>query len=402
MPIDLDVIISVLLSLVAALVMSFAATPVVKSFAKRVGAMDVPRDNRRMHDHPIPRQGGLAIFLGFILSVVFFAEVTRQIQGILLGSVIVVIVGAIDDILDIKPWIKFVAQTAAALVAVYHGVVIDVLSNPIVVSNVDYISLGWAAAPMTVVWIVAITNAVNWIDGLDGLSVGVSGIASVTMLVIALIVSNGNTAIVMAALAGACIGFMPYNLNPAKIFAGDTGALLLGYVLSTMSIIGLFKFYAIVSFAVPFLILALPIFDVVFNTFRRIFHGQKPWVSDRGHVHHRLIDMGLTQKQAVAILYCISTVLGLAAVVLTASGEIRAIIFLLAFTAAAAIGIFILRTARHDTRERGDGEPGGDGRGERGDGEPGGSAQDAAHDPDAADPDGGDPDGGGGGDGDEH
>jgi UDP-GlcNAc:undecaprenyl-phosphate GlcNAc-1-phosphate transferase len=360
MPIDMDVIVDVLISLAAALVMSFAATPVVKSFAKRVGAMDVPKDDRRMHDHPIPRQGGLAIFLGFILSVVFFADVTRQIQGVLLGSVVVVIVGAIDDILDLKPWVKFLAQTFAALVAVYHGVVIDVLSNPIVVSSVDYINLGWAAAPLTVIWIVAITNAVNWIDGLDGLSVGVSGIASVTMLVIALIVANGNTAIIMAALAGACIGFMPYNINPAKIFAGDTGALLLGYVLSTMSIIGLFKFYAIVSFAAPFLILALPIFDVVFNTVRRILQGKKPWTSDRGHVHHRLIDMGLTQKQAVAILYCISTVLGLAAVVLTTSGEVRALIFLLTFAVAAVIGVFIFKTTRRETRSQDDGDAVGD------------------------------------------
>ncbi|MDR1299577.1 MAG: undecaprenyl/decaprenyl-phosphate alpha-N-acetylglucosaminyl 1-phosphate transferase [Oscillospiraceae bacterium] len=349
MPIDLDVIVKVLVSLVAALVMSFAATPVVKRFAKRVGAMDVPRDNRRMHDHPIPRQGGLAIFLGFILSVAFFADVNRQIQGVLLGSVIVVIVGAIDDILDLKPWIKFIAQTAAAIVAVAHGIVIDILSNPWVASDIEYLQLGWAAIPITVIWIVAITNAVNWIDGLDGLSVGVSGIASVAMLVIALLVANGNAAIVMAALAGACIGFMPYNINPAKIFAGDTGALLLGYVLSTMSIIGLFKFYAIVSFAAPFLILALPIFDVVFNTFRRVLHGQKPWESDRGHVHHRLIDLGLTQKQAVAILYCISTVLGLAAVVITASGEMKAVIFLLAFVVAAAVGAFILKTTRRDS-----------------------------------------------------
>ncbi|MDR1217857.1 MAG: undecaprenyl/decaprenyl-phosphate alpha-N-acetylglucosaminyl 1-phosphate transferase [Oscillospiraceae bacterium] len=360
MPIDLDVIVKVLVSLVAALVMSFAATPVVKRFAKRVGAMDVPRDNRRMHDHPIPRQGGLAIFLGFILSVVFFADVNRQIQGVLLGSVIVVIVGAIDDILDLKPWIKFVAQTAAAIVAVAHGIVIDILSNPIVMADAEFLHLGWMAVPFTVIWIVAITNAVNWIDGLDGLSVGVSGIASVAMLVIALLVSNGNTAIVMAALAGACIGFMPYNMNPAKIFAGDTGALLLGYVLSTMSIIGLFKFYAIVSFAAPFLILALPIFDVVFNTFRRVLHGQKPWESDRGHVHHRLIDMGLTQKQAVAILYCVSTVLGLAAVVSTASGEMKALIFLLAFAVAAAVGAFILKTTRKDARTR-DGQAEGSG-----------------------------------------
>ncbi|MDR2606104.1 MAG: undecaprenyl/decaprenyl-phosphate alpha-N-acetylglucosaminyl 1-phosphate transferase, partial [Oscillospiraceae bacterium] len=302
--IEISTLIQVALSLVAAIVMSFGSTPVVKSFAEHVGALDVPRDNRRMHNHPIPRQGGLAIFLGFVISVVLFANLTRQIQSILIGTVIVVITGAIDDIVDLKAWIKAIAQVGAALIAVLWGsVVIERFSNPFAIFGLggSYIELGAFAIPCTIIWIVAVTNSVNFIDGLDGLAVGVSGIASGTMLVTALIVADGNTAIVMAALAGACIGFMPYNMNPAKIFQGDTGALLLGYVLSTMSVLGVFKFYAVVSFAVPFLILALPIFDTVFAIIRRLAKGQKPWVGDKGHIHHRLINLGLTQKQAVAV-----------------------------------------------------------------------------------------------------
>lgn len=348
MPIDMNLLIKVLSSLVAALVMSFAATPVVKSFAQKVGAIDVPRDGRRVHDHPIPRLGGLAMFLGFILSVVIFADITKQIQGVLLGSVVVVIVGVIDDIVPLKAWIKLAAQIFAALIAVFHGVEINFLSNPNFLSGDMYLSLGVLSVPLTVIWIVAITNSVNLIDGLDGLAVGVSGISSATMLVIALLVAEGNVAIILAALAGACIGFMPYNINPAKIFAGDTGALLLGYVLATMSIVGLFKFYAIISFAVPFLVLALPLFDTIFAFFRRILKGRNPMSPDRGHVHHRLIDMGLTQKQAVAILYCISTVLGLSAVVLTTSGEMKAALLVLAFVVAAVIGGFIMKTTHRD------------------------------------------------------
>ncbi len=355
MQIDTQVLIKVLMALAAALIMSFAATPVVKSFAYRVGAIDVPKDGRRMHDHPIPRLGGLAIFLGFVLSVVLFADINKQVQGILLGAVVIVAVGAVDDIVPLKAWLKFLIQICAAGIAVAHGVVIEVLSNPNIFSGTEYLVLGKLSIPITVLWIVAITNSVNLIDGLDGLAVGVSGIASITVLVIAIVVSDGNVAIMMAALAGACIGFMPYNLNPAKIFMGDTGALLLGFVLSTVSVMGLFKFYAIISFAVPFLVVGLPLFDTAFAFCRRIFTGKNPMSPDRGHVHHRLIDMGLSQKQAVAVLYSISAVLGLAAVVITTSGEIKALILMLAFCVAAAIGVGIMNH-RHEAAKTAENE----------------------------------------------
>lgn len=332
-----------LLALVAAFAICFAATPIIKIFAQRVGAMDMPGDARRVHDHPIPRMGGLAIFMGFVLSVVLFGDITEQVRGILLGSILIVAVGAIDDVVSLKAWVKFLFQILAAIIAVAHDVVIEVIMNPNVFSDTDTLSLGIFAIPITIVWIVAITNSVNLIDGLDGLAVGVSAISSVTMLIISLAVAEGHVAVLLAALAGACIGFMPYNLNPAKIFMGDTGALLLGYVLSTASIIGLFKFYAVVSFAVPFLILAVPLFDTVFAFFRRLIKGQNPMSPDRGHFHHRLIDMGLTQKQAVAILYSISAIMGLAAVVMTTSGEIKALILILAACFALIVGAWTMK-----------------------------------------------------------
>ena len=328
--------------ILVAIAISFFTTPIVKMFANKVGAIDVPNEARRVHDHPIPRLGGLAIFIAFIISVVLFADITRQIQGILLGAVVVVVLGVIDDIVSLPAWLKFIVQVFAALIAVYHGVVIEIVSNPNLFSNVEFLKFGVMAIPITVIWIVAITNSVNLIDGLDGLAVGVSTIASVTMLVISLVLYDGNMAVIMAALTGACIGFMPYNLNPAKIFMGDTGALLLGFVLSTASIIGLYKFYAIISFAVPFLVLGLPLFDTVFAFCRRILSGQNPMKPDRGHFHHRLIDMGLSQKQAVAVLYAISAVLGLAAVIITTSGEIRAMLLVLAFCAAAVIAAAVI------------------------------------------------------------
>lgn len=194
--------------------------------------------------------GGLAIFLGFIVSMLLFVDITQEVRGILLGAIIIVITGVIDDIISLRAWTKFLIQILSAVIAVLHGVVINVVSNPNVFSSQEAIVLGWLAIPLTVLWIVGITNSVNLIDGLDGLAVGVSTISCVTILVVALLVSEPNVALIVAALAGACIGFMPYNLNPARIFMGDTGSLLLGYVLATVSVLGLFKFYAIVTFVV--------------------------------------------------------------------------------------------------------------------------------------------------------
>ena len=326
-------------ALITALLISFVATPVVKSLAQKVGAVDVPKDGRRMHDHPIPRMGGLAIFLGFTLAVLVFADLTRQLQGMLLGAVIIVVLGIFDDIYALRASFKFVVQIIAALVAVlYGGNVISVLSNPNIFSSNPWWVLGPLSIPVTVLWIVAITNAVNLIDGLDGLAVGVSTISSMTLLVIALTVSEPDVAVLTAALAGACIGFLPYNLNPAKIFMGDTGSTFLGFVLATVSIQGLFKSYAIISFAVPFLVLGLPIFDTCFAILRRLARGQSPMAPDRGHIHHRLIDMGFTQKQAVAVLYLISAILGLSAVVLTTNNAMKAMLFLLALCMAGAFG----------------------------------------------------------------
>ena len=334
MKIELSLIGVVAAALIVALIVALVATPVVKSLAFKMGAMDVPKDNRRMHDHPIPRMGGLAIFLGFLLSVLLFAEITPQLRGMLLGSVIIVVLGIFDDIYSLPAMFKFVVQIVAALVAVFSGNVIQTLSNPNIFSSDLYWDLGVLSIPVSVIWIVAITNAVNLIDGLDGLACGVSTISSMTLLVIALNVSEPDVAVLTAALAGACIGFLPYNLNPAKIFMGDTGSTFLGFVLATVSIQGLFKFYTIFSFAVPFLMLALPIFDTCFAILRRVSKGQSPMAPDRGHIHHRLIDMGFSQKQAVAVLYVISAILGLSAVVLTTNGTVRAMLFLVALCVA--------------------------------------------------------------------
>lgn len=344
----------VLVAMVLAALISLATTPLVKGLSVKVGAVDVPKDNRRMHSRPIPRMGGMAIFLGFIFSVVLILPLELSTQGMLLGAVLIVILGIFDDIYALSARLKFVVQVVAAAIAVMAGNRIEVLSNPNIFSPDPYWELGWLSIPVTVIWIVALTNAVNLIDGLDGLACGVSTISSVTMLVIALLVSEASVAVMMGALAGACIGFLPYNFNPAKIFMGDTGATFLGFVLATVSVQGMFKLYTIISFVVPFLMLGLPIFDVCFAVIRRLLHGQSPMAPDRGHVHHRLIDMGLSQKQAVGVLYVISAILGLSAVVLTTSGALKAMVVLAALAAAAGVAARLFLSTGGEAVQTGD------------------------------------------------
>ena len=339
---------TIIAAFAVAAVLSYFFTPPVKNFAHKVGAIDVPKDARRMHKKPIPRLGGLAIYGGFLCSILIFGQLDETMLCVLLGAAIIVALGIFDDVLALGAKLKFVVQIVAAAIPVCIGdLQIGLFTNLNPLSDTPFVHLGILAVPVTIIWIVGITNAVNLIDGLDGLAVGVSSIAAITMLAVALLTGNMPIAITMAALAGACIGFMPYNLNPAKIFMGDTGSTFLGYMLATVSIMGLFKFYAVISFAVPFLILGLPIFDTANAIIRRVAAGRSPMSPDRGHVHHKLIDMGFNQKQAVAILYAISATLGLTAVVLTSSGEVKAIVLLLAVLAAILVGACVIYGAEH-------------------------------------------------------
>lgn len=320
---------------------SFGSTPAVKRMAYMVGAVDVPRDDRRMHNHPVPRMGGLAIALAFLLTTLLSVPLSVELQGIMLGGIIILVLGVMDDILTLPVLPKLIVQIIAAGVVVAHGCTIQIVTNPFS-SSMDYFDIGALSIPVTIIWIVAITNAVNFIDGLDGLAVGVSGISAGMMLVIALLVAENNVALIMAALMGACLGFIPYNTNPAKIFMGDTGSTFLGFILSTMSVQGMFKMYAMISFVVPFLILGVPVFDICFAVIRRIAKHKSPMTADREHIHHRLIDMGFSQKQTVAITYILTGVLGLAALLLTSSGEAKMLILICAVIVVAVLAVLVI------------------------------------------------------------
>ncbi len=328
---DTKEILILILTFVVAFAFSFAATPIVYRFAFKIGAIDVPRDSRRMHKKPIPRLGGLAIIFGFTVAICCFGHLTRSLGAILAGAAIIAVMGVVDDCKNLDAKLKFCIQIIAALVVIIGGNIrITVLTNPNIFSDNPYVILpDWLSGVTTVLWIVFITNAVNFIDGLDGLAAGVSAIMSVSLVFIAVRVGEYSVATVGLALMGACFGFLPFNFNPAKIFMGDTGSTFLGFMLATLSIQGVFKSYAIISFAVPLLILGLPLFDALFAMIRRIYHGQSPMTADRGHLHHRLIDMGFSQKQTVFILYTISGILGITAVILAESGTLRALILLI-------------------------------------------------------------------------
>ena len=303
------------IAIICAFFISVTLTPIVRVLAFKFRVTDIPKDTRRMHTKEMPLMGGLAIFFAFILCAMIFCEIDRKIIGVLLGSVLIVVTGIIDDKYEMKAVFKFIMQIAAGIIAYLSGIVIQQIN--IFGTIIDFEVLGIDGL-VTVVWIVALTNAINLIDGLDGLSCGVSTISSFTLL-ISLIYSDTPFSVIVLTgiLAGSCLGFLPFNFNPAKIFMGDTGALFLGYTMSVLSILGCFKLNALVSFWVPFLIFALPLLDTAFAFTRRILTGRSPFSADRGHVHHRLIDKGFDQKHSVLLLYAVSGISGVSAILIS-------------------------------------------------------------------------------------
>lgn len=330
-----------------AILISFTITPLVRVIAYKLGAIDVPRDNRRMHKVPIPRLGGLAIFIGFVAATMVFAEYSPAMITIWFGGLILVVLGILDDVFRLHALIKGVVQILVALIAVWQGLTIEFIN---LFGN--YIVFGVFEIPITILWIVGLTNAINFIDGLDGLSCGVSAICSTALLLVTLTTSdNWALALVMAILTGSCLGFLPFNSNPAKIFMGDTGALFLGYTLAVLSVDGLFKFHTIMSFLIPLSIFGVPLFDTFFAIVRRMRKGQNPFTtSDRGHIHHRLIDMGFNQKQSVRILYAVCGILGISAFMLAHERWIEAAAIIVIGLATYIINFLVLRNPQ--TREQ--------------------------------------------------
>lgn len=326
-----------IVAVICAMLLAYTLTPTVRVLAFKIGAVDVPLDNRRVHKKPIPRIGGLAIYLSFTITTMLFCDFSNELVTIWIGGGLLVCLGILDDIFRLNAWYKLFVQILVTIFAVFNGCVIDHINLGGV-----YLDLGYFAIPLSILWIAGLTNAINFIDGLDGLACGISAISSLSLLTVVMLNGDFVSSIICGVLFGACMGFLPFNSNPARIFMGDTGALFLGYTLAVLSVQGVFKLHAVLSFLVPLVIFALPIFDAAFAIFRRVLSGKSPFAPDRGHIHHRLIDMGFTQKESVKILYAICGILGLVAVFCTESMFSKTRVFKAVAILVIAILIFII------------------------------------------------------------
>lgn len=304
-----------IVAFITAFIISFLTTPFAKKIAFKVGAIDQPK-KRGVHKEPTPRMGGIAIVFGFMITLLLVTPFMpllnlRQLLGVTGGATIIFLLGFFDDIHDLNAKFKFGVQVIAALLVSLCGIKIQFVSWPFV--NDSLIPLQAFSIPLTVIWIVGVTNAVNLIDGLDGLAAGVSSIASICLMALSIHSGYPLALILTATLAGSCLGFLPYNFNPATIFMGDTGSTFLGFILAVTSILGLLKSYTIATIFVAVLVLGLPIFDTAFAILRRFMSGKPIMSADRGHLHHRLMDKGYSHKQAVVTLYGVSGGFGLTA-----------------------------------------------------------------------------------------
>lgn len=302
------------------LVITLFMTPVIKRFAFIVGATDKP-NKRKVHQKLMPRMGGLAIYISFVIGMLLMMPQHEYFWPMIIGATVIVITGALDDVFELSAKFKLLGQVAAALVVVSNGIYVEFINLPFDI----VLNLGIFGIPITLLWIVGITNAINLIDGLDGLAAGVSAIVLMTITTIAIM--DGDLFIVALAsvLLASTIGFLFYNFHPAKIFMGDTGSLFLGFMLAIISLLG-FKSVTVFSLVVPLVILAVPISDTLFAIIRRIVHKRPLSAPDKSHLHHCLLRLGYSHRGTVLMIYGISGFFAVSAVILTQSTFIGALV----------------------------------------------------------------------------
>ncbi len=341
------------IAFILAFITTFVITPYTIKLAKKVGAVDTPKEERRINTVEMPRLGGLAIIAGFIVSIIYLLIISSiegginliedilylKLIGFFAGGILIAGVCLIDDIKDLPPLVKLAAQIVAAVIVVVFGLRIQNLNIPFLynIGLPDAFSI-----ILTIGWIVGVTNAINLIDGLDGLSSGVALISCMSMLIVFALNGSPIIAILLiAALGGSLMGFLPFNFNPAKTFMGDAGSNFLGYCLAVISIFGVAKTYTLVVIVAPLIILGVPVVDTLVAIVRRIIKGKSIKAimqADKGHLHHRLLRLGLTQREAVLVIYAVTAALGIFAIVLLESGIWKALSFLLMVIALIAIG----------------------------------------------------------------
>ncbi len=322
-------------------VISLIVTPLVIKFAVKHGLVDIPKDERRVHAKPMPRIGGLSIIISVFIGLMIYFIMTlnatpisnlslkgsKEFLGYLIGAFFIALMGIIDDAINLRARYKFIFQMLAGISVFVCGIRIQVVEIPFF----DMVNLDILSFPVTMFWVIGLTCAVNLIDGLDGLAAGISAIASVALLTVFLATSASLEAIIITAvLVGSLIGFIPYNFNPAKTFMGDTGSNFLGFTLSVVSILGFAKGYTFIAIFVPILALGVPIFDTVFAMVRRFLAGVPLLTPDGAHIHHRLLKHGLNQKQAVYLLYIITSILCIISVTLVSRNLYKVLLLVIA------------------------------------------------------------------------
>jgi UDP-GlcNAc:undecaprenyl-phosphate GlcNAc-1-phosphate transferase len=288
-----------------AFIVSLAVTPLVTRLAFRIGAVDKP-GKRKIHDKVMPRLGGLAVFAGFLAAASLLLGEGPKVAGLLLGGTTILLIGIADDVYGLSPRVKLLGQALAAGIVVWSGIRIEFINNPF--DGYFYLQLLGISfgVPLTILWIIAVTNAVNLIDGLDGLASGVSTIALLTFSLIAYQIGQTTVSLLAFALAGSIIGFLRYNFFPARIFLGDSGSMFLGFMISVLAVYGLLKGVAMLAFVVPIIVLGVPIFDTCFAIFRRFCEHKPIFQADKKHIHHRLMGRGLSHRQTVLVIYGIA------------------------------------------------------------------------------------------------
>ena len=321
----MSVVILYMIGFFIALILALVLTPFVKKFAFKVGAIDKP-NHRKVHTRIMPRLGGLAIYVAFVGAFLLLSPFipdgllrprdVNMINALLVGGTIIIILGALDDRFELSAKIKLLGQIAAACVVVFgFDVHIDLVNVPFG-STMQPIA-EWIGIPLTIFWIVGVTNAINLIDGLDGLAAGVSGIAIATIAVMASLMGYQPVILLSTLLLGGIIGFLIFNFHPAKIFMGDSGSLFLGFSLATLSMLG-FKQVTLVSFVTPLLIIGVPLSDTFFAIVRRLVNKRPIFEPDKDHLHHRLRDLGYSHRRTVLIIWGVAAIFGVLAIVQSA------------------------------------------------------------------------------------
>ncbi|QDP41602.1 glycosyltransferase family 4 protein [Radiobacillus deserti] len=302
----IDIVISSFIALLASLLL----TKPVKQLAIKIGAMDIP-DHRKIHKNPTPRLGGLAIFFGVVAGLLYLRPEMNSFLAICIGSLIIIATGILDDKYQLKPLMKMGGQLTATIILIYSGLIIEKITLPFF--GLVHLSPTFSVI-ITILWVVGITNAINLIDGLDGLASGVTTIALVSIMVMAIL--DGQIAVVglCAILIGSNLGFLYHNFHPAKIYMGDTGSMFLGFTVAVISILGLFKNVTLFSFILPIIVLAVPIFDTLFAIVRRWYNGENIMMPDKHHIHYQLLNAGFSHRATVLMIYGFSAVFGILAI----------------------------------------------------------------------------------------